>query len=64
MAGRTAHVTVKFVSEQISALYDPAGELVEGDPQAVADVTDFWTFARDTRSTDPNWILVATGTLD
>jgi predicted lipid-binding transport protein (Tim44 family) len=22
--------------------------------------TDYWTFARDTRSTDPNWMLVAT----
>ena len=64
MAGRTAHVTVKFVSEQISALYDALGDLIDGDPKTVAEVTDFWTFARDTRSPDPNWILVATGSLD
>lgn len=64
MAGRTAHVTVKFVSEQISALYDAAGAVIEGDPRQVSDVTDFWTFARDTRASDPNWMLVATGSVE
>lgn len=61
MAGRTAHVTVKFVSEQITATYDENSELIEGDPNASIEVTDCWTFARDTRSSDPNWMLVATG---
>jgi predicted lipid-binding transport protein (Tim44 family) len=62
MAGRTAHVTVKFVSEQISATYDEtSGAVIEGDPNVAIEVTDYWTFARDTRSPDPNWILVATG---
>ena len=64
MAGRTAHVTVKFVSEQISAVYDASGTVVDGNPTQVTEVTDFWTFARDTRSADPNWALVATGTAD
>jgi len=26
----------------------------------VTDVNDVWTFARDTRSRDPNWRLIAT----
>ena len=64
MAGRTAHVTVKFVSEQISALYDATGAVIEGDPRQVSEVTDFWTFARDTRASDPNWMLVATGSVE
>ena len=64
MAGRTAHVTVKFVSEQVSALLDSGGSVVEGDPRTVVEVTDFWTFARDTRSPDPNWTLVATASAD
>jgi len=33
---------------------------VEGDPTAVTAITDIWTFSRDTRSRDPNWVLVAT----
>jgi predicted lipid-binding transport protein (Tim44 family) len=64
MAGRTAHVTVSFVSEQISATYDRAGNVIEGNPAEVTEVTDSWTFARDTRSSNPIWALVATGAAD
>jgi predicted lipid-binding transport protein (Tim44 family) len=34
--------------------------VIDGDPETVAEVKDVWTFARDTRSRDPNWKLVAT----
>lgn len=64
MAGRMAHVTVRFVSEQVTVTRNASGEIVEGDPERVTTVTDLWTFARDTRSPDPNWTLVATGTVD
>lgn len=64
MAGRTAHITIKFITQQINVLRDKDGEIVEGDLSAINDVTDFWTFARDSRSSDPNWVLVATGSLD
>jgi predicted lipid-binding transport protein (Tim44 family) len=57
---RLAEVTVKFVSELISATRDAAGAVIEGAAGAVREVTDVWTFARDTRSSDPNWKLVAT----
>jgi predicted lipid-binding transport protein (Tim44 family) len=62
--GNTAHVTVKFVSEQINVTRDENGDVVDGNPNTVIEVTDFWTFARDTRSRDPNWMLVATNSLD
>ncbi len=58
--GRVATVTVKFVSEQVNVLRDGDGSVIDGDPNKVIDVTDFWTFSRDTRSSDPNWTLVAT----
>lgn len=58
--GRTAFVTLKFVSEQVNVMRDKDGELIEGDPNQVTTVTDLWTFARNTRSRDPNWTLVAT----
>jgi predicted lipid-binding transport protein (Tim44 family) len=60
MDGRTAFVTVKFISEQINVTRDAGGAVVEGDPQQIATVTDVWTFSRNTRSRDPNWLLVAT----
>ena len=35
--------------------------IVDGHPDTPNEKTDFWTFARDTRAADPNWVLVATG---
>jgi predicted lipid-binding transport protein (Tim44 family) len=60
LRGRTAHVTVRFVSQLISVTRDRAGNVIEGSPEKVTDVTDVWTFARDATSRDPNWKLVAT----
>ncbi|MBT6402974.1 MAG: Tim44 domain-containing protein [Rhodospirillaceae bacterium] len=60
MDGRVAFVTAKIVSEQIEVVRDAAGEPVSGDPTKVSTVTDIWTFARNTRSRNPNWTLVAT----
>ncbi len=61
---RTARLTVKFVSDQTNLTRDHEGRLIEGDPEATIEVTDFWTFERAIKSRDPNWTLVATGTLD
>ncbi|PZO78633.1 MAG: calcium-binding protein [Mesorhizobium amorphae] len=55
-----AQVTLRLVSELISTTRDKAGTVIDGDPENVAEVKDIWTFARDTRSRDPNWKLVAT----
>lgn len=60
LAGRTAQVTVKFFSRQINATHAADGKLVEGDAEHPTEKTDYWTFARDTRSSDPNWVLAAT----
>jgi len=59
---RVALVTVEFVTEQINVVRDKAGTVVDGDADHIAKVTDLWTFARDTTSSDPNWVLVATRT--
>ena len=58
---RIAQLTVRFVSQMISVTRDKAGTIVDGNPDKVADITDIWTFARDTTSRDPNWKLVGTG---
>jgi len=64
MESRQATVTVKFVSEQVNVTRDENGDVVDGNPNAIITVTDFWTFGRDTHSRDPNWFLVATRSLD
>ena len=60
MDGRVAFVTIKFVTEQIEVTRDSGGDVIEGDPTLMTPVTDIWTFARNTRSRNPNWTLVAT----
>ena len=58
--GGIAQLTIKFVSELISATRDRAGEVIAGDPKRIREVTDIWTFAREAMSRNPNWKLVAT----
>jgi predicted lipid-binding transport protein (Tim44 family) len=62
--GREARVTVLIVSEQINVTRDREGKVIDGDPKAAETVSDLWTFARDTRSRDPNWQLVETAAAD
>lgn len=58
---RTAQITVEFVSELVTATRDRDGQVIDGNPDKVSELTDIWTFARDTSARDPNWKLVATG---
>jgi predicted lipid-binding transport protein (Tim44 family) len=60
MKGRSAEITLAFGSQFISATSDSNGAVLTGDSKSVRDVTDVWTFARDVRARDPNWLLVAT----
>ena len=59
---KTARITVKFVSQLITAIRNRSGEVIDGDPKSIHEVTDIWTFAREIPSSDPNWKLVATQT--
>ena len=59
-----ASVTVRFVSQLISATRDRRGTVIGGDPQKIKEVTDVWTFSRDISTPrarqNLNWRLVAT----
>lgn len=61
---KVAQVTIQFKAEVVSATRDADGELVEGNADQVITIADEWSFARNTRSRDPNWKLVATDQLD
>jgi predicted lipid-binding transport protein (Tim44 family) len=60
LQGSQAAVTVRFVSEQINVLRNAEGQIVDGNPNEVQKVIDLWTFSRDTKSSDPNWLLIKT----
>ncbi len=57
---KLAEVTIRFKGQLITATRDSENRIVDGDPTAVSDLTDIWTFARVTGKDDPNWKLVAT----
>ncbi|MBI1272987.1 MAG: Tim44/TimA family putative adaptor protein [Alphaproteobacteria bacterium] len=60
LEGTRALLTVKYVSDQINVTRDAAGNVVAGLPGKAEEVEDSWTFARDVKSGDPNWLLVET----
>src|SRR5665213_986010 len=49
-----------LLSDEVYAAFDANEAVVEGDPKSVREVTDIWSFERNVRASDPNWILVAT----
>ena len=53
-------VTVNFVSEIISCVKDKDKKIISGDPDTIKKVYDTWKFSRDSRSSNPNWLLIET----
>jgi predicted lipid-binding transport protein (Tim44 family) len=58
---KNAEITIKFLNESTSAVYDNGGDLKEGSPTDIKKQRDVWTFGRTMGTGDPNWFLVATG---
>jgi predicted lipid-binding transport protein (Tim44 family) len=64
LKGGTAYMTVRFVSELLTATVDNTGTVISGDRLKITDVTDIWTFSRDVSSararSNLNWRLEET----
>ena len=58
---KTAEISVSFVGEMTSVVKNSSGEIVEGDSKRIKRQKDTWTFSKDIKSSNPNWLLVATG---
>lgn len=61
LENRKAVLTVRLVGELITVTKDREGQIVEGDPKEIREMTDVWSFMRDVTTDNPNWTLVATG---
>lgn len=61
---RNVAVTVRFHAEVVSATRGKDGALIDGNSDQVQSIADEWTFARNPKSRDPNWKLVATSQLE
>ncbi|EJF85062.1 Tim44/TimA family putative adaptor protein [Candidatus Bartonella washoeensis] len=60
MQEKEQFLTVRIVSEMISVTYNEQEEPIDGDPDAIVEIRDVWTFVRNSLSSDPNWKLFAT----
>jgi|TARA_B110000211_G_scaffold229124_1_gene286394 predicted lipid-binding transport protein (Tim44 family) len=49
--------TVKIVCEIISVKKNKNKVIIEGDPNKIQTVTDYWKFSKNISSRDPNWFL-------
>jgi len=59
LRGTIADITVRIVSDQVNLTIAQDGSISAG-AEAVTEITDLWTFQRDTRASDPTWKLVGT----
>ena len=55
-------VTVDFVSEIITCIKDKDEKIISGDIEKIKTVYDTWVFSKDTKSSNPNWLLIDTTT--
>jgi len=63
LLGSEAEITVRFETEMISQTQDEDGVVVSGDPHPHI-VKELWTFSRNLRSSNPNWLLITTRKVD
>jgi predicted lipid-binding transport protein (Tim44 family) len=60
LEGRTAFVTVHFVADIAAVTRDAEGNVVAGTLTDAVETNDSWTFSRNLKDSDPNWLLVET----
>jgi len=61
LAGTMVYITVDYEVEEKQILRDAKGKIIKGKKgEKFQKMHDIWTFARDTRSVDPAWMLIET----
>ena len=58
--GPMAEVTVRFDADLALVTRDRDGKLIAGSTSDAVTTRDVWTFSRNVRSSDPNWLLIET----
>ena len=60
LENRVAYVTVHFTADIAAVTRDAEGNLIAGTLEDAVTTNDSWTFMRNLRESDPNWLLVET----
>ena len=64
LEGRVARISVRFDADIAAVTRDADGNVLAGSLSDAVETHDVWTFERDVRAADPNWILVDTDEAD
>lgn len=57
MDGNIARIAVRFVADIATVTRDKDGQVIAGSLNDAIESRDVWTFMRDVKSSDPNWLL-------
>lgn len=57
---KTAFITVHFVADIAAVTRDAEGNVIAGTLEDAVSTNDSWTFSRNLKDSDPNWLLVET----
>lgn len=60
LVDRLVLIKVRFTAQETCVIRDRDGKIISGNPDRVTEMTDVWTFGRDSRSKDPTWLLYET----
>ncbi len=60
LSNGTAEITVRFDADIAAVTRDTDGKVIAGSLTDAVPTHDAWTFSRNLRSTDPNWLLTDT----
>ena len=55
-----ASIAIKIISKQINYIVDKEQKIIEGTKDEIAEISDIWTFKKDVKSANPNWLVSAT----
>lgn len=55
-----ASIVMKISSKQINYVCDKEQKIIEGAKDEIAEINDIWTFKKDVKSANPNWLVSAT----
>lgn len=60
LAGRMAYVTLRITADETCVIRDSENHIISGNPDRVTELTDVWTFGRNTAGKDPTWLVFET----
>ena len=50
-------ISLAFKSQQVQTTKNKKGDVIEGNDNLILNISEIWTFSKNIKNKDPNWIL-------